>query len=47
MDGSINQFPEQVCISLNEQNLIIKTPWIEINEEFRTECALLDALIMS
>lgn len=28
-----------------EQNLIVKTPWHEINEELRTECALLDALI--
>ena len=29
----------------SEQNLIIRTPWTEINEELRTECALLDALI--
>jgi len=28
-----------------EQNLIVKTPWNEINEELRTECALFDALI--
>lgn len=28
-----------------EQNLIVKTPWSEIDEELRTECALLDALI--
>ncbi len=28
-----------------EQNSIIMTPWTEINEELRTECALLDALI--
>ncbi|HEY9204318.1 MAG TPA: SatD family protein [Candidatus Methanoperedens sp.] len=28
-----------------EVNLIIKTPWDEINEELRTECALIDALI--
>jgi len=28
-----------------EQNIIIKTHWPEINEEFRIECALLDALI--
>lgn len=28
-----------------EQNLIIKTPWAEINEELLTECALLDAII--
>lgn len=28
-----------------EQNLTIRTPWAEINEELRTECALLDALI--
>lgn len=27
------------------QNLIIRTPWSEINEELRTECALFDALI--
>ncbi|MFZ3166237.1 MAG: SatD family protein [Candidatus Methanoperedens sp.] len=29
----------------SEQNLIIRTPWTEINEELRTECALLDAII--
>jgi len=29
----------------SEQNLIIRTPWTEINEELRTECALFDALI--
>jgi predicted DNA-binding protein YlxM (UPF0122 family) len=28
-----------------EQNIIIKTPWAEINEELRIECSLLDALI--
>ena len=28
-----------------EQNLVVRTPWVEINEELRTECALLDALI--
>ncbi len=29
-----------------EQNLTALTPWNELNEELRTECALLDALIM-
>ncbi len=28
-----------------EQRLIVKTPWQEINDELRTECALFDALI--
>jgi predicted DNA-binding protein YlxM (UPF0122 family) len=28
-----------------EQNLIIKTPWTNVNEELRIECSLLDALI--
>ena len=28
-----------------ERNLVIKTPWNDINEELKTECALLDALI--
>lgn len=28
-----------------EQSLIVRTPWHEINEELRTECALLDAII--
>ncbi len=28
-----------------ELNLIVKTPWSKINEELRTECMLLDALI--
>ena len=28
-----------------ERNLVIKTPWHDINEELKTECALLDALI--
>jgi len=28
----------------SEQNLIIRTPWTEINEELRTECALLDGV---
>jgi len=27
------------------KNLIIKTPWKELNDELRTECALLDAVI--
>ncbi len=29
-----------------EQNMTALTPWKELNEELRTECALLDALIM-
>ena len=29
----------------NEKNLIVKTPWKELNDELRTECALLDAVI--
>ncbi|MBU4222349.1 MAG: hypothetical protein KKA10_12185 [Euryarchaeota archaeon] len=29
----------------SEKNLIVKTPWKELNEELRTECALLDAVI--
>lgn len=29
----------------SEQNLTVKTPWQEINDELRTECALLDALM--
>jgi predicted DNA-binding protein YlxM (UPF0122 family) len=28
-----------------ERNLVIKTPWHDINEELKTECVLLDALI--
>ncbi|MGB8217300.1 MAG: SatD family protein [Candidatus Methanoperedens sp.] len=37
--------PELDIMKKSEQNLIIRTPWAEINEELRTECALLDALI--
>ncbi len=40
-----NSGPELDKMKKGEQNLIIRTPWTEINEEFRTECALLDALI--
>jgi hypothetical protein len=29
----------------SEKNLIVKTPWKELNDELRTECALLDAVI--
>jgi len=29
----------------SEKNLIIKTPWKELNDELSTECALLDAVI--
>lgn len=29
----------------SEKNLIVKTPWIELNEELSTECSLLDAVI--
>lgn len=32
-------------IKKGEQNLIIKTPWEEVNEELMTELALLDALV--
>ncbi len=28
-----------------EQKLIVKTPWQDINDELRTECALFDALV--
>lgn len=28
-----------------EQRLIIKTPWQDVNDEFQTECVLLDSLI--
>ncbi len=28
-----------------EQNLTVKTPWQDIDDELRTECALLDALM--
>jgi hypothetical protein len=40
-----NSGPELDKIKKGEQNLIIRTPWTEINEELRTECALFDALI--
>ena len=40
-----NSGPELDKMKKSEQNLIIRTPWTEINEELRTECALLDALI--
>lgn len=29
----------------SEKNLIVKTPWKELNDELSTECALLDAVI--
>ncbi len=29
----------------SEKNLIVKTPWKGLNEELKTECALLDAVI--
>lgn len=37
--------PELDKMKKGEQNLIIKTQWIELNGEFQTECALLDAII--
>jgi hypothetical protein len=40
-----NSGPELDKMKKGEQNLIIKTPWNEINEELQTECSLLDALI--
>ena len=40
-----NSGPELDKMKKSEQNLIIRTPWTEINEELRTECALFDALI--
>ncbi|VVB84427.1 Uncharacterised protein [uncultured archaeon] len=40
-----NSGPELDKMKKGEQNLVIRTPWTEINEEIRTECALLDALI--
>ena len=40
-----NSGPELDKMKKSEQNLIIKTPWNEINEELQTECSLLDALI--
>lgn len=29
----------------SEKNLMVKTPWEELNDELKTECALLDAVI--
>ena len=40
-----NSGPELDTMKKGEQNLIIRTPWTEINEELRTECALLDVII--
>lgn len=40
-----NSGPELDKMKKGEQNIIIRTPWAEINEELRAECALLDALI--
>lgn len=40
-----NSGPELDKMKKGEQNSIIRTPWTEIDEELRTECALLDALI--
>ena len=40
-----NSGPELDKMKKGEQNIIVRTPWAEINEELRTECALLDALI--
>jgi hypothetical protein len=40
-----NSGPELDKMKKGEQNITVRTPWAEINEELRTECALLDALI--
>ena len=40
-----NSGPELDKMKKREQNLVIRTPWSEINEELGIECALLDALI--
>lgn len=40
-----NSGPELDKMKKGEQNIIVSTPWDEINEELRTECALLDMLI--
>ncbi|MFZ3385254.1 MAG: SatD family protein [Candidatus Methanoperedens sp.] len=40
-----NSGPELDRMKKGEQNIIVRTPWAEINEELRIECALLDALI--
>lgn len=40
-----NSGPELDEMKKGEQNFVVRTPWAEINEELRTECALLDALI--
>ncbi len=40
-----NSGPELDKMKKGEQNIIVSSPWAEINEELRTECALLDALI--
>ncbi len=40
-----NSGPELDKMKKGEQNSIIRTPWTDINEELRTECALFDALI--
>jgi hypothetical protein len=40
-----NSGPELDKMKKGEQNIIIRTPWAEINEELRAECALLDGLI--
>lgn len=40
-----NSGPELDRMKKGEQNLVIRTPWAEINEELGIECALFDALI--
>lgn len=40
-----NSGPELDKMKKGEQNIIVSSPWAGINEELRTECALLDALI--
>jgi len=40
-----NSGPELDKIKKKEQNLVVRTPWTEINEELGIECALLDVLI--
>jgi DNA-directed RNA polymerase specialized sigma24 family protein len=35
----------RICFNCIKINLIVKTPWKELNDELSTECALLDAVI--
>ncbi|MCX9083685.1 MAG: SatD family protein [Candidatus Methanoperedens sp.] len=40
-----NSGPELDKMKKGEQNIIIRTPWYEINEELEVECVLLETLI--